>query len=46
MPERVYDKCGHKKPLSGGKTCSKGHFICKDCAYGHKHCPLDGHTLR
>ena len=46
MSDRVCDSCGKKKPLSGGKTCSKGHFTCKDCAYGHEHCKLCGHTLR
>lgn len=46
MSERVCDSCGKKRSLSGGKTCSKGHFTCKDCAYGHEHCKLCGHTLR
>jgi len=46
MSQRVCDKCGHHKDIYGGKTCSKSHFICKDCAWGHEHCPLCGHTLR
>ncbi len=46
MASRVCDKCGKTKDISGGKTCSKGHFICRSCAYGHSHCPLDGQTLR
>jgi hypothetical protein len=44
--KRVCDKCGREKDLYGGKTCSKGHFICHSCASGHIHCPLCGHTLR
>jgi hypothetical protein len=43
---RTCDSCGKDKPLSGGKTCTKGHFTCKDCAYSHEHCKLCGHTLR
>jgi len=46
MSERVCDKCGKKKDQLGGKTCSNGHFICKSCAEGHSHCPLDRHTLK
>jgi hypothetical protein len=46
MATRVCDTCGKTKNVSGGKTCSKGHFTCKDCAYGHEHCKLCGHTLR
>jgi hypothetical protein len=43
---RVCASCGKDKPLAGGKTCAKDHFTCKDCAYGHEHCKLCGHTLR
>lgn len=46
MASRVCDCCGKTKDIYGGKTCSKGHFICHSCASGHVHCPLDGHTLR
>jgi transposase-like protein len=46
MGHRVCDNCGNDKDVSGGKTCSKGHFICHSCASGHEHCPLCAHTLR
>jgi hypothetical protein len=53
MAERRCDVCGHKKSMEGGKTCDKGHFICKDCVYSgvifissKKHCPLDRTPLR
>ena len=46
MGHRVCDNCGHNKDTSGGKACSKGHFICHSCASNHIHCPLCGHTLR
>jgi hypothetical protein len=46
MSDRVCDACGKKKPTSGAKVCSHGHFICRDCNFGHVHCPLCGHTLR
>lgn len=46
MADRVCDKCGKKKDLQGGKSCSDGHFICKSCAQPHVHCPLCKHTLR
>jgi len=46
MGSRVCDNCGKTKDVSGGKTCSKGHFICHSCASGHVHCPICGHTLR
>ncbi len=46
MGSRVCDNCGKTKDVSGGKTCSKGHFVCHSCASGHIHCPLCGHTLR
>jgi hypothetical protein len=31
MAERTCDACGKKKDVHGGKVCSNGHFICKDC---------------
>ena len=46
MGHRVCDNCGDDKDTSGGKTCSKGHFLCHSCASRHEHCPLCGHTLR
>ena len=46
MGHRVCDNCGHDKDTSGGKSCSKGHFICHSCASRHEHCPLCGHSLR
>lgn len=33
MAERVCDSCGKKRSLEGGKSCEKGHFICKTCVY-------------
>jgi hypothetical protein len=46
MSERVCDACGKRKEVSGGKSCSSGHFICHNCNFGHAHCPLCHHTLR
>jgi C4-type Zn-finger protein len=46
MGSRVCDNCGKTKDVSGGKSCSKGHFICHSCSSSHIHCPLCGHTLR
>ncbi|MCX6168662.1 MAG: hypothetical protein NTX65_04960 [Ignavibacteriales bacterium] len=46
MGHRVCDNCGEEKDISGGKSCSKGHFICHSCSSRHVHCPLCGHTLR
>jgi len=46
MSSRVCANCGKTKEVYGGKTCSKGHFICHSCSSRHVHCPLDGHTLR
>ena len=31
MPKRICDKCGKEKDMAGGKTCEKGHFICRAC---------------
>jgi len=33
MPRRTCDACGKEKDVSGGKTCERGHFICKDCVW-------------
>lgn len=46
MGSRRCDNCGQTKDTSGGKTCSKGHFLCHSCASRHEHCTLCGHTLR
>lgn len=46
MGHRVCDNCSEEKDTSGGKSCSKGHFICHSCSSRHVHCPLCGHTLR
>jgi hypothetical protein len=43
---RVCDNCGKNKDVMGGKSCSKGHFLCHSCASRHIHCPLCRHTLR
>lgn len=37
---------GKRKPVWGGKICEQGHFICKEHAEGHVHCPLDGTKLK
>lgn len=52
MAERICDNCGKKKPVSGGKTCENGHFICQSCVVGgmfdsiKKQCPIDKKPLR
>ena len=53
MPRRTCDGCGKDRDLSGGKTCEKGHFICKDCVYSgliviseKAHCPICKKPLR
>lgn len=33
MPKRTCDACGKEKDVSGGATCSTGHFICSSCKY-------------
>ena len=33
--KRHCDACGKEKELQGGKTCEKGHFICKSCVTTH-----------
>jgi hypothetical protein len=33
MPKRLCVVCAKEKDLEGGKTCEKGHFVCKGCAY-------------
>jgi len=54
MPRRTCDSCGKEKDVKGGKTCEKGHFICKDCVWKtagflsgpRKTCPLCEKPLR
>jgi hypothetical protein len=53
MAERICSACGHEKNISGGKTCEKGHFICKSCVYSgviiideRKVCPVCEKPLR
>ena len=56
MSQRTCDSCGKAKDVSGGKTCEKGHFICKDCVWkgtgggfvggGKTSCPLCSKPLR
>ena len=45
MAKRICAKCGKEHDVQGGKTCEKGHFICKYCAYDHHHCPLCGKKM-
>ncbi len=55
MAKRVCDKCGKNKDVSGGKTCERGHFICKKCVWADsgilisrekKTCPLCKKSLK
>jgi hypothetical protein len=52
MAKRTCDACGSEKDVSGGKTCERGHFICRSCLdlgfFGgtRKKCPLDDKPLR
>jgi hypothetical protein len=52
MGRRTCDNCGKEKDVSGGKTCTNGHFICRDCVSGgffapsRTTCPLCGKPLR
>jgi hypothetical protein len=47
MSQRTCDACGKERDVSGGKTCAKAHFICRDCVYSgiviiseKAYCPL------
>jgi len=46
MAKRTCDACGKNKELQGGKTCDKGHFICRSClnlgvfSFGRSTCPI------
>jgi hypothetical protein len=31
--KRICDACGKRKTIRGGKTCDRGHFICKSCVW-------------
>ena len=31
MAKRICDPCGKNKDVSGGKTCDKGHIVCRSC---------------
>ncbi|NOX37246.1 MAG: hypothetical protein GXO78_06900 [Calditrichaeota bacterium] len=33
MAKRVCVVCGKEKELLGGKTCPKGHFVCRGCIF-------------
>ena len=55
MPKRICDSCGKERDVKGGKTCEKGHFICKSCVWSapaivppaeRKACPLCKKLLR
>src|SRR5271156_4228224 len=53
MAKRICDVCGKDKDVSGGKTCEKGHFVCKDDVYSgviiiseKAHCPICKKPLR
>lgn len=52
MAERICDACGKKKPVSGGATCERGHFVCvacKDLGFlggSRTQCPLCKKPLR
>jgi hypothetical protein len=53
MAKRVCDVCGKDKDVSGGKTCEKGHFVCKDDVYSgviiiseKAYCPICKKPLR
>lgn len=53
MAKRICDVCGKDKDVSGGKTCEKGHFVCKDDVYSgviiiseRAHCPICKKPLR
>jgi len=53
MAKRLCDVCGKDKDVEGGKTCQKGHFICKGCVYSgviiiseKRYCPFDKSALK
>jgi len=53
MAKRICDVCGKNKDLEGGKTCEKGHFVCRSCVdigmIGYKSrdvCPICKTKLR
>jgi hypothetical protein len=51
--QRTCDVCGETKDLHGGKTCEKGHFVCKTCvgssgmfSSAKTKCPIDDTKLK
>lgn len=53
MAKRMCDVCCKNKEMAGGKTCEKGHFVCKDCVFSgvifiseKAYCPIDKKPLR
>lgn len=53
MPKRICDVDGKERDIEGGKTCEKGHFICREHKYTgdiftseRKRCPICGTALR
>jgi transposase-like protein len=53
MSRRTCDACGKDHDVNGGKTCEKGHFVCKNCVYSgviiiseRAHCPICKNPLR
>lgn len=54
MAKRVCDVCGKEKDVSGGVTCSTGHFMCSSCKYAkgflldskRTQCPICKKSLR
>jgi len=55
MPKRICDVCGKERDVEGGRTCEKGHFVCKDCVWSapaligttdRKYCPICNERLR
>lgn len=47
MAKRTCDRCGNSRELKGGKTCERGHFICRSCAYHvSSSCSLCGTKLK
>lgn len=53
MPERTCDSCGKRRSVEGGRTCERGHFLCKSCVYSgvifiseKQSCPICRKPLR
>ena len=49
---KICDVCGKEKEVKGGRTCEKGHFICRShvgvgiFSDGIKQCPICGKPVR